>query len=272
MRNVIQDDRFNPAIANHVATIAMADYTAFPKTPPIASSIKGSETSDMEGNATRVAPSSIDRWSNFRSCKLLCFIIDHARRRITSMVPKPTMQRNWIDEGGSDVIRLETLKLYEVLDTPNEAEFDEIVAEAVVAMQTPIALISLVDEDRQWFKARIGLNICETDRSGSFCNHTIRESAVFSVPDATNDPRFYQHPAVTGDLGVRFYAGAPLTAPNGMRIGALCVLDTKPRRPLEAHECQKLTELAERVMKALENRKHRVAPLPPISECYGRNR
>lgn len=176
------------------------------------------------------------------------------------------------DEGGSDAIRLETLKLYDVLDTPNEAEFDEIVAEAVVALGTPIALISLVDENRQWFKARLGLDRSETDRSVSFCNYTIAGSTVFNVEDAAADPRFCENPLVTGDPGVRFYAGAPLVAPNGMRIGTLCVIDSKPRKCLGAEQSEMLVALADRAMKALEDRRQRRASDTDVPECYGRDR
>jgi GAF domain-containing protein len=176
------------------------------------------------------------------------------------------------DEGGSDAIRLETLKSYDILDTPNEAEFDEIVAEAVVALGTPIALISLLDERRQWFKARLGVDRTETDRSVSFCEHTIRGSGVFCVQDTQCDPRFVANPLVTGDPGVRFYAGAPLVAPDGMRIGTLCVIDNKPHRALAPEEQVQLVALAERAMKALEDRKRKRASPPDASQCYGRDR
>jgi len=187
------------------------------------------------------------------------------------MVPALPAVQDRSDEGGSDAIRLETLKLYNVLDTPNEAEFDEIVADAVVAMGTPIALISLVDENRQWFKARLGLDRSETDRSVSFCNYTIAGAGVFTVEDATADPRFCENPLVTGDPGVRFYAGAPLTAPNGMRIGTLCVVDSKPHKRFAAEEARMLTELADRAMKALEDRRLRTSDSDP-TDCYGRDR
>ncbi|WP_331010076.1 GAF domain-containing protein [Sphingomonas sp.] len=177
-----------------------------------------------------------------------------------------------IDQGGNEAIRLATLKSYDIMDTPNEAEFDEIVAEAVVAMNTPIALISLVDGNRQWFKARIGLDQSETDRSLSFCAHAIAGAEIFTVEDATHDPRFQHNPLVTGDPGIRFYAGAPLTAANGMRIGTLCVIDRKPRPPLDMEEARQLSCLAERAMTALERRKPRTYTILDQHPCYGRDR
>lgn len=159
--------------------------------------------------------------------------------------------------GDGDGRRVEALNGYGVLDTPNEPEFDRIVQDAAAVLGAPIALISLLDSERQWFKAKVGLDATETPRSISFCTHAIRGTDVFVVPDAREDKLFADNPLVTGDPGIRFYAGAPLTAENGRRIGTICVIDTKPRRALNASESAYLAELATRTMAALADRQRR---------------
>ncbi len=154
--------------------------------------------------------------------------------------------------------RLAELKGYGVLDTPNEAEFDTIVREAAAALGVPIALISLIDENRQWFKARVGLEPQETPRSISFCTHAIRGPDVFVVNDAKADPRFSENPLVTGDPNIRFYAGAPLRTASGKRIGTLCVIDRTARAQLTERDTARLTLLAEKTMQALERRRQRL--------------
>lgn len=154
--------------------------------------------------------------------------------------------------------RLAELKGYGVLDTPNEAEFDAIVREAAAALGVPIALISLIDENRQWFKARVGLEPQETPRSISFCTHAIRGPDVFVVNDATADTRFSKNPLVTGDPNIRFYAGAPLRTASGRRIGTLCVIDRLARPQLTEQDIARLTLLAEKTMQALERRRQRL--------------
>lgn len=165
-----------------------------------------------------------------------------------------------IDECGSEAIRLVSLKEYDVLDTGQEAEFDRIVAEAVELMGVPIALISLLDERRQWFKARIGLDVCETSRSSAFCDHTIRNCEVMVVPDAARDARFATNPLVTGAPNIRFYAGAPLKAAAGVRLGSLCVIDRWPRSGVTPLQHRQLEELASRTVAALELRRTRLTP------------
>jgi len=156
-----------------------------------------------------------------------------------------------------DRSRVSELKSYGVLDTPNEAEFDKIVLEAARILGTPIALISLIDENRQWFKAKVGLEPAETPRLISFCTHAIRGSDVFVVQDTTKDERFADNPLVTGDPGIRFYAGAPLKTSTGKRIGTLCVIDKKARVALTDRQKAELQVLAERTMQELETRKNR---------------
>jgi len=121
--------------------------------------------------------------------------------------------------------------LYELLllDTPPEERFDKIVEFASNEFNVPICLISLIDADRQWFKARVGLDACETERDVSFCAHALLGDDILLVPDALLDPRFYDNPAVTGSPHVRFYAGAPLICKDGLALGTLCLVDTVPR-------------------------------------------
>jgi GAF domain-containing protein len=158
-----------------------------------------------------------------------------------------------------EATRVAELKGYGVLDTPNEAEFDAIVREAAAALGVPIALISLIDENRQWFKARVGLEPQETPRSISFCTHAIRGPDVFVVPDAQADPRFAENPLVTGDPNIRFYAGAPLRTSTGRRIGTLCVIDSTARPQLSDADTARLALLAEKTMEAMERRRQRLA-------------
>ncbi len=125
--------------------------------------------------------------------------------------------------------RLRVLEAYRVLDTPAEAAFDDLVALASRICGAPMAMISLVDRDRQWFKARVGIELAETPRDIAFCAHAILGEGVMVVPDTLADPRFAANPLVTGEPGIRSYAGAPLRTANGHALGTLCVLDREPR-------------------------------------------
>ncbi|MBT8496186.1 MAG: GAF domain-containing protein [Deltaproteobacteria bacterium] len=126
--------------------------------------------------------------------------------------------------------RIQALHSLELLDTPPEERFDRITRIARAVFKVPIALVSLVDEDRQWFKARAGLDAAQTSREVSFCGHAILASGVFVVEDALEDERFADNPLVTGPPHVRFYAGAPIPAREGSSLGTLCIIDTKPRK------------------------------------------
>ena len=150
--------------------------------------------------------------------------------------------------------RLETLRSYAMLDTSNEEEFDDLVVLAAQICQTPIALISLVDEDRQWFKAAFGLDLKETSREISFCDHALRQTGVFVVPDATLHPDFSNNPLVVREPRIRFYAGAPLVAPDGQPLGTLCVIDREARGLTKAQE-RALSVLSRHVMAQFELRR-----------------
>lgn len=143
---------------------------------------------------------------------------------------------------------------YEILDTPPEVEFDELAALAAHICETPIALITLLDEKRQWFKSRIGLTFPETARDISFCHHAIKQPTLFIVPDSARDERFSENPLVASEPHIRFYAGAPLITPQGDALGTLCVIDKVPRE-LRLEQQQALRVLGRHVMTQLELRK-----------------
>ncbi len=150
-----------------------------------------------------------------------------------------------------ELSRLAALLRYEILDTPEESAFDDFTALAAQMCDTPIALISLVDDRRQWFKSRVGLDVSETPRDISFCTYTITGEQIFEVPDALQDPRFRDNPLVQGDPHIRFYAGTPLTSPDGHNLGTLCVIDRKPRR-LSSEQRETLERLGRQVIRLFE--------------------
>ncbi len=154
--------------------------------------------------------------------------------------------------------RLASLRSYAILDTDPEKAFDDLTALAAYVCQTPISLISLVDEDRQWFKARIGISATETSRSVSFCTHAIEQRGLFVVPDALEDHRFANNPLVVSDPKIRFYAGAPLVNPEGYALGTLCVIDRKPRS-LSMEQLEALAALSRQVEAQLELRRNLIA-------------
>ncbi len=153
---------------------------------------------------------------------------------------------------------LAALERYGVMDTSAEADFDDFTQLASQICQTPIALISLVDELRQWFKSRFGLEVCETPRNLSFCQHVIQKDEVglVEICDTLDDPRFRDNPLVTGEPHIRFYAGAPLITPDGHVVGTLCVIDHAPRR-LTTRQRDGLARLAHQVISQLELRRSR---------------
>ena len=150
--------------------------------------------------------------------------------------------------------RLKAVAAYDILDTPREKDFDDIARMASEILKVPISLVSFMADDRQWFKAGIGLGVSETPRDISFCKHAILQPGLFVVPDATRDERFRDNPLVTGDPNVRFYAGALLETPEGLPLGTICVLDYQPRE-LSEHEGFVLQTLARQVMTQLDLRR-----------------
>jgi signal transduction histidine kinase len=153
----------------------------------------------------------------------------------------------------NEAVRIAALHESGLLDTPGEAEFDEIVKLASMLCHTPISLISLVDTDRQWFKAKIGLDVDETSREVSFCSHAIHQDQLFEVRDAMLDKRFSDNPLVIQDPSIRFYAGMPLITSTGSRLGTLCVIDTSPGK-LTDEQRFGLKVLANNVIKIAELR------------------
>lgn len=149
--------------------------------------------------------------------------------------------------------RLQTLRELLILDTASEHRFDVLTQYASEMFEVEIALVSLIDENRQWFKSNRGLNATETPRNISFCGHAILEDEPMVVPDATADPRFHDNPLVTGEPKIRFYAGAPLVMDNGMHIGTLCLIGHKPRQ-LSAWEIKHLKDVAKVVSNEIQGR------------------
>jgi anti-sigma regulatory factor (Ser/Thr protein kinase) len=152
-----------------------------------------------------------------------------------------------------EAARLAALRKYRILDTDPERAFDDLTLLASHICGTPIALISLIDADRQWFKSRVGLTIAETSRSVSFCTHAIQQRDLFVVPDARDDAAFRNNPFVVAENGIRFYAGAPLITPDGHALGTLCVLDRVPRT-LTDEQIEALEALRRQVEAQLELR------------------
>jgi GAF domain-containing protein len=155
----------------------------------------------------------------------------------------------------NEVKRLKVLWQYEVLDTVPEEVFDDLTELAARICEAPIAMITLVDENRQWFKSKIGVTVKETSRDISFCAHAINQEDLFIVPDAAKDERFAASPLVISEPKIRFYAGAPLITPDGYALGTLCVIDKVPRE-LRPDQKQALRILARHVVSQLELRRH----------------
>lgn len=150
--------------------------------------------------------------------------------------------------------RLQALYRYDILDTLIEEPYERLTRLAAEIFHTPIVLITLVDQNRQWFKSCYGLNLRETSREVSFCAHALLSDKVMVVPDATLDERFVENLLVTGEPKIRFYAGAPLKTPEGHNLGTICVIDTRPRSLLSEAETRNLADLAALVVDELELR------------------
>ncbi len=165
---------------------------------------------------------------------------------LSLMIPAPTPPDE--DE------RLADLRALDILDTPPEKRFDNLVELATTVVPAPIAYIAMVDADRQWFKAKCGVDADQTGRRESFCGHTILQAEPLIIPDARLDERFHDNPLVTGEPFVRFYAGFPLAGPNGHNVGTLCVADPQPRRPDELpHDAmRKLADIAQHELNMID--------------------
>ena len=155
---------------------------------------------------------------------------------------------------GNEAERLAELKRLAILDTSEEQAFDDITRMAASLCGTPIALITLIDDKRQWFKSRVGIQATETPREAAFCAHAIQTpDAPFVVRDATQDERFVANPLVTGDPNIRFYAGAPLVSRNGQALGTVCVIDRTPR-DITPEQLEQLQFMAQQVIELMEAR------------------
>jgi len=153
--------------------------------------------------------------------------------------------------------RLAALKSYNILDTLPQEQFDRLTELASLICNVPIALVSLIDKDRQWFKSKIGLEANETSRDISFCQYAILDNNIFEVEDATTDDRFKDNPLVTGDPNIRFYAGHPLVTPEGFALGTLCVIDSHPKQ-LDTKQQRALEILAKEVVSQIVANQERI--------------
>lgn len=154
-----------------------------------------------------------------------------------------------------EAARLAALQKYAILDTEPEEAFDDLALLASFVCEAPLAMISLIDENRQWFKSKVGVSVSQTDREIAFCSTAIQQSDVFVVPNALQDERFRNNPLVVGEPNVRFYAGAPLINEDGLALGTICVVDRVPRE-LGPDQRAALQALSRRVLAQLELRRH----------------
>jgi len=154
----------------------------------------------------------------------------------------------------NEAARLKDLQGFEILDTPNEKDYDGLVELISQICQCPIAIVNFLDSNRQWYKATKNLDAKEANREDSFCGHAIMGNDVFMITDATQDERFYDNPDVTGGLRVRFYAGAPIVSSNGYNLGTVCAIDKKPHS-LNHSQVTSLKTIAQQVSRLLELRK-----------------
>lgn len=186
----------------------------------------------------------------------LGFAISRSRLPLVNSLAHRQLSMRSSTNNSEDTARLKALQEYQIVDSPSETLFDDITQLASEICHAPISLISFVEKDRQWFKSALGVSLTQTPRSHSFCAHAILAPAeVFVVRDATQDDRFSDNPLVTGEPYIRFYAGAPLVTDQGVALGSLCVLDTRPRELRDA-QLDSLTALSRQVVSQLESRRN----------------
>ncbi len=153
-----------------------------------------------------------------------------------------------------EAARIHALREYQILDSGPEESFNDLTRLAAYICETPVAGISLIDSDRQWFKAKVGITESETSRDISFCSHAILQDGPFIVADALEDDRFKANPLVTAQPNIRFYAGSPLVSPEGYKIGTLCVIDSAPRE-LNLQQVAALRVISNQIITLLEHRR-----------------
>ena len=155
----------------------------------------------------------------------------------------------------AEVARVAALDRYAILDTEPEQSFDDLILLASHVCQTPMAMLSLVDDHRQWFKSKVGVEICETSRETSICAHAIQQGELFIVPDTLQDVRFRENPLVVNEPHIRFYAGTPLVNDDGFALGTLCVVDREPRE-LNADQKVALESIGRLALRQMELRQN----------------
>lgn len=195
---------------------------------------------------------------------------DHADRgSLGGILPKNGTKQSY-PISDDELERILALKRFEILDTEPEEAFERITRTVATIFEAPVVAVSLVDENRLWFKSCYGLDVTETSRDVAFCTHTIMRDEIMIVNDATKDPRFQNNPLVTGDPAIRFYAGAPLRSGEGFRLGTLCVIDFQPRKITEV-QCKILEDMAALVVDAMELRLNRETVLDELNNRRAEN-